>query len=355
MADGRRGRRSPRVERSEAAMPYPPDPNAHPGPSHRAHDDPDAGATVAGMGPVERSIVAQLPDVVLRLDRDGRILFANEAIRGVAGLPPAHCVGRLVQDLVADPDVARRLAAAQEAAVAPGRPITSELRLDDADGPRWFDLRLAPERAAGDAARSVLALGREVTAARRAMAVVRASEARCRALVEATGQVVWGAGPNGQLGDALDGWLASTGQVGDPARRDSGDEWLEVVHPDDRAAARAAWTRALRTGSLHEARYRLHRCDGAWRTVVARAAPVRGADVWEQGRGVARPTPGPRGIEGLLVEDEDDVLVTDLRMPGMGRRALVKRLRAAIDRARAATHRRSTSPAETPPRPRGPW
>ncbi|MBV9774445.1 MAG: PAS domain-containing protein [Gemmatimonadetes bacterium] len=228
-------------------------------------------------GSQEDSIVRHLPDVVLRYDREGRILFANEAIRGVAGDPPAHYIGRLATEADPDPAVARQFAEAREAVLATGEPVTIEVRRVRPDGVCWFEYRLLPERVTDGRIETILAIGREVTEAHRALDAVRASEARYRALVEATSQVVFSAGPGGELGDTLDEWIRYTGQRADPNRR-AGDEWLEVVHPDDRAAAWAVWTRALRAGSVYEAQYRLYRqADGEWRTVVARAAPVRDA------------------------------------------------------------------------------
>src|SRR6185503_2731034 len=114
-----------------------------------------------------------------------------------------------------------------------------------------------------------------MTEAGGALTALRASEARYRALAEATSQVIWGAGPNGELGDVLDGWRVYTGQTIAADRPAGRDEWLAAVHPDDRASAWAAWTKALHEGSLYEAQYRLRRRDGVYRLVVVRAAPVR--------------------------------------------------------------------------------
>jgi two-component system, cell cycle sensor histidine kinase and response regulator CckA len=235
------------------------------------------GATAVSPAAMALSIVEQLPDIVLRYDLEGRILFVNEAIRTVTGRGPEHYLGRLATEVSPTPETSARFAAARDEVLATGEPVTFEVHRPWSEPARSIEYRMLPERDARGRIHALIAVGRDVTAARRAAEALRASEARYRALAEATSQVVWVAGPAGEVGDALDGWLSYTGQHADASRR-RGDEWLEAVHPDDRARAAEAWARALRTASVYESRYRLRRHDGAWRTVVARAAPVRGGD-----------------------------------------------------------------------------
>jgi PAS domain S-box-containing protein len=48
----------------------------------------------------------------------------------------------------------------------------------------------------------------------------------------------------------------------------------KVVHPDDAAAAMAAWRRSIESHCPYEVEYRLRRHDGAWRWFLARALPI---------------------------------------------------------------------------------
>jgi PAS domain S-box-containing protein len=57
-----------------------------------------------------------------------------------------------------------------------------------------------------------------------------------------------------------------------------GDGWLAALHPEDREAMAAAWTRTPPGGGLLEAEWRLRRHDGAWRRILVRARPELGAD-----------------------------------------------------------------------------
>jgi PAS domain S-box-containing protein len=55
------------------------------------------------------------------------------------------------------------------------------------------------------------------------------------------------------------------------------DGWQQVLHPDDRDAARGDWSRSARTGRAHEAQYRFRRHDAEYRRHLCRVVPVRSA------------------------------------------------------------------------------
>ncbi|WP_158043539.1 ATP-binding protein [Skermanella pratensis] len=108
----------------------------------------------------------------------------------------------------------------------------------------------------------------------KAEAALRNSEARFRTLSEAIPQLVWTAVGKGDWTWASRQWIAFTGQNGADALRWG---WLEPIHPDDRAATRAAWRAAPRQGFL-DIDHRLRRNDGEYRWFQTRALPVRGDD-----------------------------------------------------------------------------
>ncbi len=59
--------------------------------------------------------------------------------------------------------------------------------------------------------------------------------------------------------------------------RNDGNEWLETIHPDDRASCGIAYQTAIRNGTPYETEFRARRHDGAFRWFLARAIPVRDA------------------------------------------------------------------------------
>ena len=109
---------------------------------------------------------------------------------------------------------------------------------------------------------------------------LRRSEERYRALVEATSQAVWSWSPDGANGDferTQQWWEEITGQTPDQ-QRGSHTAWLDVVHPEDRAAAEVAWQTSLATGTPYDIRYRVRSRTGGWRHIQARGISIRAPD-----------------------------------------------------------------------------
>ncbi|MFC0199373.1 PAS domain-containing protein [Paracoccus rhizosphaerae] len=117
------------------------------------------------------------------------------------------------------------------------------------------------------AQQEVLRLQEEVAQSR-----LRKSERRFQTLAEGIPQLVWRAHICGRWTWASPQWTAFTGQS-DADSHDWG--WLDPVHPDDRAGARAAWERASSSEGF-EADYRLREAiTGHYRWFQTRATPVQ--------------------------------------------------------------------------------
>lgn len=99
---------------------------------------------------------------------------------------------------------------------------------------------------------------------------------RYRSLVNAGTQVVWVAGPTGEMTETSPGWERTTGQTWEQFH---GDGWLDAVHPDDRAEVSRNWNRALaEVPAEFTSTYRLRVADGGYRHFAIYAAPVRDGD-----------------------------------------------------------------------------
>jgi PAS domain S-box-containing protein len=144
---------------------------------------------------------------------------------------------------------------------------------------------------------------------------LRRSEARYRALVEASRQAVWSWSPDGvnvDFQNTMRWWEEITGQTVEEQERRH-DSWLVVVHPDDREAAGKAWGTAIATGSPYDVEYRVRAKEGGWRYVKARGVPI----------------PGPHGTAQEWVGTLQDV--TERRVADAARREGEERLRLALE------------------------
>ncbi len=99
------------------------------------------------------------------------------------------------------------------------------------------------------------------------------SEAQFRQLADAMPQIVWAAGPDGQVNYYNQGWYDYSGQ---PAGSVTPDSWTAIVYPEDAQHADEAWNEALSKGLPYENEYRLRRgSDGMYRWHLGRARPYR--------------------------------------------------------------------------------
>jgi PAS domain S-box-containing protein len=107
-------------------------------------------------------------------------------------------------------------------------------------------------------------------------ATAEANEQRYRFLAESIPQQVWTAQPDGALDYVNRQTVDYFARTGDQI---VGDNWQQVIHPDDLEACLARWQRSLATGEVYEVEFRLRRgSDGDYRWHLGRALPMRDAD-----------------------------------------------------------------------------
>jgi PAS domain S-box-containing protein len=106
-------------------------------------------------------------------------------------------------------------------------------------------------------------------------AAAEANEQRYRFLAESIPQQVWTAQPDGTLDYVNRQTVEYFARDGDQI---IGDNWQQVIHPDDLPACLERWHRSLATGDVYEVEFRLKRgSDGDYRWHLGRALPMRDA------------------------------------------------------------------------------
>ena len=207
---------------------------------------------------------------VLARGLDGRIRFWSAGAGRLYGWSSEAAVGQMAHDLLrTEYPVAPREA---EAALLEQGEWQAELTRLAHDG---TPVRVASHwllhRDPDGRPDAVIEVDRDVTEQKRAEEALRRSEARNRALVDATAQIVWTASADGKRPTNVSEWEEFTGQ---DAAEAAWDGWFGAVHPEDREEAARAWAEAVRTREVLVTQHRLRRRDGEYRHMELRAVPV---------------------------------------------------------------------------------
>ena len=224
------------------------------------------------------SVMEHAPIGLGFLDPDLKLRLMNQTLSamGERALPVGP--GRYLWDVV--PELRDALEPRLRTALPAGKPVTGvEVSVRGrADAMRheyelgFFPLPDATESGGKAGAGLVV---RDITTRKRAERRLRDSEERYRTLIQTSAAMVWTATPDGAFTGVQRSWTSFTGQT---AEQSKGLGWLDAIHPDDRAAAEAAWHHAVQAGQLYAAEYRVHRQDGAWRAMDVRAVPIMDDD-----------------------------------------------------------------------------
>jgi PAS domain S-box-containing protein len=113
-----------------------------------------------------RTLVAGLPDMVMRFDPEGRLLFASENVKEVFGVQAGQCIGWTHRELGFSEELSRFWEQALQGVCASGEPFENELSFLGNQGQVIHNIRLVPEWDAQGQIQSVLALSRDITAHR---------------------------------------------------------------------------------------------------------------------------------------------------------------------------------------------
>jgi two-component system cell cycle sensor histidine kinase/response regulator CckA len=210
----------------------------------------------------DRALLAQLPDIIMVLDRDHRILYVN---RTAPGRTPEELIGQSLLEQL-PPQLREERRAVLDNVWKTGEAIRTET---PSLGGFWWETRIVPIRENG---RIVLLLTTAVdcTVRKKAELSLLENERHLRHAAEATGMGTWTAAAGGS-GITWDERLCELyGVGGDQVPKDL-DDFLGFVHPEDHAAFLDS-LQTLRVHGASDMRYRIVRPDGAIRYLLAKGS-----------------------------------------------------------------------------------
>jgi PAS domain S-box-containing protein len=219
-----------------------------------------------------RKLAENIPILCWIADADGYITWYNSKWYEYTGTKPSDMEGwgwQSVHDRRALPEVLERWTAAISAA----EPFEMVFTIRGADGIlRPFLTRINPAFDAEGAITNWYGVNVDISLQVQAEDAVAKSEARFRLLADSMPQLVWSANSDGARDYHNARWYEYTGA---PIGSSDGDAWVEMVHPEDRENAMAAWRQAWKAGRPFQSEYRLRSRSGEYRWVLAGGQPER--------------------------------------------------------------------------------
>jgi PAS domain S-box-containing protein len=215
-----------------------------------------------------RAIVETTPECVKLLSADGTLLHMNKPGLEMVGARSAdEVVGKNVYDLIA-PEDRDRFKAFNES-VCRGEQGSLQFDIVGLEGKRrHMETRAAPLRNP-DETLVHLAITADISERKQAEELLRTSEERFRALVNASSDVVYRMSPDWSEMRELDGrgFIADTGK---PTK-----DWLNrYIQLDDQPLMLRTIREAVRTKSMFELEHRVRRTDGTLGWTYSRAVPL---------------------------------------------------------------------------------
>jgi PAS domain S-box-containing protein len=217
-----------------------------------------------------RNLANRAPVGIFMTDPQGETVFVNENWCALTGLAPQDAQGdgwlRIVH-----PEDRSRVRAGWDEAVRSGVASAAEYRFQRTDGKVvWVQGNAVQLRDAAGRVAGYVGTIADVTVRKQAEDALRESEERFRRMADHSPIVVWVSGPDGRRTYHNPRWHELTGLAED---RSLGKGWLAAVHPEDRAAVRAALADANGKRVAFRREYRLRRHDGVFRWAIDTAAP----------------------------------------------------------------------------------
>ena len=172
--------------------------------------------------------VNALPDLLLRVDRAGRVRECHTADPGRLILPPAEFLGRPVTEIL-PPEAAGVILAALEEAERKGYHRGGRYSLPSPQGPIWHELSIARLEGPEAAKHEFIILVRDITDRKLAEEQLRISEGRHRLLAENAQDVIWTIEPDGTISYISPAIEKLRGLTPTEAMRQP----LEAIHPPE--------------------------------------------------------------------------------------------------------------------------
>ena len=224
-----------------------------------------------------RAIFNATPDAILISNEQGIITMANHQAEVLLAYPEGALIGLSIEMIVPERFRANHsafraqfLTAPSSRSMAQGRVVKAlKHDLSELD----VDIRLSPIQT--EQGLFIASALRDVTLQKQAEEALQASEERFRKVANNAPMLIWITDANGNSTFVNQAWLDLTGLE---ATQSLFNEWLKMVHPDDRDSAFNEFYRNTQCKDPIMTEYRVLGADGTWHWILDKALPTFNLD-----------------------------------------------------------------------------
>lgn len=221
-----------------------------------------------------RSIFDATPDAMLISDEQGVITMVNQQAEHLLGYTISELLGQPIEILVPERFRAGHPALrAKFAAQAVSRPMgvgceVKALRKDNSE----FDAEISLSPIQTGQGLFFASAMRDITERAQNAAKLKASEERFRRMANNSPVMIWLTDSTGEPTFVNQAWFDFVGL--DAAQGLTHKAWVNVIHPDDRAAVFTAYFQNTDSYQAITTEYRLRNADGDWRWIIDKGMPL---------------------------------------------------------------------------------
>ncbi len=220
-----------------------------------------------------RALTEHLPDIVMRVDPQGRLLYLNKWFDLSQEVTPEEYIGKTYTELGLPENISqtwdkeiRRVCHEKMSSVV-------EFSVSSWSNLQVFESRLIPEYGKTGNVSNVLIISRDLTEKKKSEKALKESEGRFRQLAESIEDVFWLVDAQTQrfiyVSPAYEKkWGSSAKEL-----YQNPEAWLSLIHHEDRMKFERSFIQKFINGTL-DLEYRIVQADGSFRWIHDRAYPI---------------------------------------------------------------------------------
>ncbi len=238
-----------------------------------------------------KSIIENSPDIIIRFNPDLQITYCNKALEKHLGMSPDCFIGKtfleardLIPSEMSREQFVSRYRILQEC-LETKKEIEYEEYVQFPAGKRFLNTRIIPEfDQSGKNIVALLAVTRDYTSYKKTEDILHENEERYRSIIKVSNTGVWEFHANAAYLWCSPEYFEMLGRNVEDYPMDGSpnlqENWIELIHPDDRERAAKTFADYLASGSpgMYENHFRMLHRDGHWVWIWSRGQNIRQPD-----------------------------------------------------------------------------